>query len=349
MSRLGRTFIFIKEAWDNFLNVYPKYDYMEYYRKIKTYISKEGDNLSYCYIPYSYIVEEMEKKTKYGFDERGIPLTLYSDGSRIHNPVSVANYALGLWEMYLHTDDKLYLDKFKNLAHWFLTHFKKTEIDGKSAIVWEYKLSIPYYRIKNSFISAMAQGVAISVLLRYYTLNENKKILSICKQAAEVFSHSVKVGGVISKDENNNIWFEECASKEGISSHILNGHIFAGYGILDLYRITKDPNYLDLWNDCVKTVKNTLEDFDLGYWAGYDLLYKKPVDPKYMVHVYLPQLLSLYYIEKDTVFKKYFKKWERYMVSKGNRIHVIVSFLFCLTYIKLSSFIWKLKVKNNAR
>ncbi len=53
--------------------------------------------------------------------------------------------------------------------------------------------------------------------------------------------------------------------------HVLNGFIFALFGLYDFYKLTHSEVALDLFNEGIETLKANLKRYDLGYWSRYDL------------------------------------------------------------------------------
>ncbi len=94
--------------------------------------------------------------------------------------------------------------------------------------------------LMNPWFSGMAQGRVLSVLVRWYKFTHDPKYLEYAKY---VFNSFFKVKGshepwVTLIDENNNFWIEEYPFDE--PSHVLNGFVFAIYGLYEYYLL--DPS-----------------------------------------------------------------------------------------------------------
>ena len=101
-------------------------------------------------------------------DEEGIPL-VEIDGKTYYSPVTIAQYALGNFDMYTDTNEEKYINVVKKCADWFVenTINIKEDIFGL-AIEWDNQI----YNLPKPWISALAQGQAISVLARYYSYSK---------------------------------------------------------------------------------------------------------------------------------------------------------------------------------
>jgi hypothetical protein len=55
-------------------------------------------------------------------------------------------------------------------------------------------------------------------------------------------------------------------------AHILNGFIFALFGLYDYYRVTQDEHALELFNAGIETLRSKLHLYDTGRVTRYDLL-----------------------------------------------------------------------------
>ena len=229
-------------------------------------------------------------------------------------PVNIAQYALGNFEMYLDTKSKHYKDAFLKQADWLVSSIR---IKQGGFGVWEHNFVLPYYSFKVPWVHGMAQGLAISALLRANQLTNDNAYLETAKKAYGVFGKNMEEGGVRYVDENGNIWLEEYSVSP--PPHILNGFIFALFGVHDFYSATKNEKVLDLWKAGVQTVEKKLNLYDLGYWSLYNLVHQHPATkPYHALHV--KQLKVLYELSGKTTFREYAEKWGKCLnnpISRG--------------------------------
>jgi len=244
------------------------------------------------------------KTDKEGVLKYKIPYTNNFD----YYPVFIAGYALGCFDFYIDTNKEEYADVFMRQSEWLLNNIT---IQKENMGVWQHWYNLPYFNhYKIPWVHGMAQGLAISVLLRAYQLTNDKIYLETAKKAYGAFERDIEEGGVKYIDENGDIWLEEYAILP--PPHILNGFIFALFGIYDFYRVTKSEKALKLWNICIKTLERNLPLYDRGYWSTYDLLRKYPATRSYH-NLHIKQLKILYKLTGKEFFNTYAKRWNKYL------------------------------------
>jgi hypothetical protein len=153
----------------------------------------------------------------------------------------------------------------------------------------------------------MYQGQAISVLLRGYQYFNDLTYLNFAKEAFSFFEYSYEQGGTSRLDAEGNFWIEEYPSKQ--PSFVLNGFIYALFGILDYYRVTKDHEAKMYIDKMYSTLKNCLHKYDRGYWSVYDQLKEELVSPYYQINIHAAQMQVLFELTDEEIFQYYSKKW----------------------------------------
>jgi len=228
-------------------------------------------------------------------------------------PCDISLYALGNFEKFLDTNKEKYKNNFLKQANWLANNIS---IKGGFG-VWEHHYILPYYDFNRiPWVHGMAQGLAISVLLRAYQLTDNKIYLETAQKAYGAFEKDIEEEGVRYIDENGNVWLEEYAILP--PPHILNGFIFALFGIYDFYRITKSEKSLNLFNEGIKTLEKNLNLYDSGYWSLYNLIHKYPATKNYH-ELHIKQLRVLYKLTGKDIFNEYAKKWGDYVNKPVNK------------------------------
>lgn len=191
-------------------------------------------------------------------DSFGIPVKQYKTAGIQYNPTRIAAFALAHFNQYISNGNPNSRNTFLSMADWFL----KSE-DG----LWKYNFD--WGDLKAPWISGMAQGEGISVLVRAYLLTENAKYLDKAFQAIYPFSLSVENGGVRSKIDGKWDFLEEYPSKR--PSHTLNGFLYALVGIKDLIDIEPDVESQTGFSELIDTLSNQWFRWDLSTWSAYDL------------------------------------------------------------------------------
>jgi len=228
-------------------------------------------------------------------------------------PVDIAQYALGNFEIYLDNGNEHHKGAFLKQADWLVSNIT---IKPGGFGVWEHDFVLPYYSFKVPWVHGMAQGLAVSVLLRAHQLSGDNAYLESAKKAYGIFEKSMEEGGVRYIDKNGNIWLEEYPVSP--PPHILNGFIFALFGVHDFYSATKNEKVLDLWKAGVQTMEENLNLYDLGYWSRYNLVHQHPATKSYHA-LHVRQLKVLCELSGKTIFGVYADKWEKCLNNPINR------------------------------
>jgi len=276
-----------------------------------------------------------EEKTRYGgpFDPEGIPVLDYKGSVGLqYNPNAIAQYALGFYDLYLDTKKENFKEIFLKQADWFVENIRIIEGDIG---LWEYKFDFEYHKgLKAPWHSALAQGQGISVLARAYELTKNDIYKQAAAKAFRAFEKEItEPGGVTFTDDNGYTWFEELIFNP--PTHVLNGFIWATWGVYDYYLLTKNQKALQLFNEAVRTLEDNIHRYDIGFWTVYHLLptrLKMVVSPYYQ-RLHIIQLKATYGITGKEIFKKYAQKWEKYYSKRLYRYTALtLKCLFKLFY-----------------
>ena len=257
-----------------------------------------------------------EDFSDYKFDSNGIPLVQFHNNSKWqYNPVTVSQFGLHHFNLFLKSHSENCKKKFLAQADWLI----KNGVKGKNnSLVWHYSINIPFYEIKAPWISGMAQGEAISLLIRAYQTTNNSEYLSAAKQAFKILNVSVHEGGVLSKFPDGSLLIEEYPSK--YLSGVLNGFIFAIFGIYDYSLITQDQDSFNLFLDVINSLKKNLSFYDSGFWSYYDLKSPLRLTSQAYHRLHIEQLKQIFHITNDLIFDAYQKRWENYTHSKKCKI-----------------------------
>jgi len=249
------------------------------------------------------------------FDNNGIPMLDYHGKvGKQYNPIAIAQYALGCFNLYKRTAAKKYLDIFIKQVNWLVENLVKNK---KGIYVWNHNFDWEYRDLlKAPWYSALAQGAGLSALVRAYVLLKDKKYLKAAELALESFKYELNEGGVTYTDSDGHIWFEETIVDP--PTHILNGFMWALWGIYDYYLLTHDDSVKELFNRAVLTLHDNLKKFDLGFWSLYEqsgTKIKMIASPFYH-SLHVVQLLITYKLTGDPIFLEYHKKWDNYQENK---------------------------------
>jgi heparosan-N-sulfate-glucuronate 5-epimerase len=116
--------------------------------------------------------------------------------------------------------------------------------------------------------------------------------------------------------------------------HILNGHIFALFGLHDYARSTGDARASELFEKGVDAVRKRLPDYDLGIWSKYSLNphsgwrdHWNVAAPIYQ-QVHVDQLRFLHAITGDSIFEKWAARWDAQQHTLFGRLLEVAFVLF---------------------
>lgn len=213
-----------------------------------------------------------------------------------------------------------HLWQFYSAANWLVLH---QDQQGGWPIPVTRQLASGALQLDPGWYSAMAQGQAISLLVRAYVRTLSKKYLTAALRATELFSVSSEDGGVRAVFSGKYVWYEEYPTIP--STFVLNGFIYSLFGLYDLKTVTDrqgDSTTTILFQEGLLSLKAMLPLYDTGSGSVYDLrhfsLGSAPNLARWEYHeVHINQLLTLATISDDHIFKTIAKRWIGY--SNGHR------------------------------
>ncbi len=247
------------------------------------------------------------------FDNDGIPLNkTYIDVTEkdyVYFPISIGQMGLSVYHTYLRS--KLGQDKqrFLKFAEWFRT---QAVVEKELGARWLTDVPLPQYQNPGPWPSAFSQSRAISILLRGYQLTENEKYFQLAEEALRSFTKPVSEGGVTSFTTHGPFYEEYTAEQPTL---VLNGMIFALFGIMDFTRVyPENATAKQLFDDGINTLENILPEFDMGYWTRYNLCQAKwypEIDPATVGYqrLHISQMDVLYRFTGNGIFNEYANKF----------------------------------------
>lgn len=280
----------------------------ELFGKYNVSIREHKNSRELYYIDLTNIITRECQKLNHG-----IPVvTNNPTGMTYYNPVTISFYALHLWDRYIiYGDQGNLIDSFLSQASWLKDHSQEG--------AWVYPIAVQRYSISPGWKSAMAQGLAISVFIRAFKLTHKPEYRDAALQAAAVLVKPIEGGGCSSFDMDGLPYLEEIAVNP--PTHILNGAIFALWGLYDLEMISNE--YAMIKDKVVERLVRELPSYDTGYWSRYDLFYDAPATRGYHI-LHIAQLESLYLLTKEPVFQQYSVIWQKYLKNPHKRATAFV-------------------------
>ena len=270
-----------------------------------------------------YYMPFLEKAAYAGpHDGDGIPLLNYHGNIGLqYNPVAIAQWGLGNLNLFLRSKDEGHKRKFLAAADWLVKHLEPNSFGvpvWNHLFDWEYRtpLKAPWY-------SGLAQGQGISLLVRVAQETRRSEYLEAATRAFTSFSKSTHEGGVVFTDEHGDLWFEEYIVSP--PTHILNGFIWAAWGVYDLFLATREKAAQELFNRTVETLRENLDRYDLGFWSLYEqsgtLL--PMVASSFYHQLHITQLRLMHRLTGDDMFSQYAERWAAYARSRTKRTRAL--------------------------
>lgn len=231
-------------------------------------------------------------------DNQQIPINKTANEQIVYFPITIFQYALGAYDLYLLTNEEGYKEKFLIIVNWAL---EKQNSNGS----WNCFDQLG--DTKHEPFSAMCQGEGASVLSRAYILTKEEKYYNAAIKAIEFMTIDIKNGGTTTYKENDVIFQEYVSAK---NTSVLNGWIFAIFGLYDVVKMSKSKKYLQLLNLSLETLIRKLEEYDTGEWTNYDLQGTVASPAYHDLHIQQLEVLYELFDKKD--FFIYSQKWTNY-------------------------------------
>jgi hypothetical protein len=247
------------------------------------------------------------------FSDDGIPLYSFFGQPNIEHPIVIAQYGLAIYDRLFQKNynDEILKKNFLNISNWFI----KNKIDLKNGSGWYIHNKYPQFGLNYPFISAMAQGEAISVLTRAALLTNNSAFSDLADEAIAPFEMDVKDGGVVNYFKSIPVYEEGPSPLKTMA--VLNGFIFSLFGLYDLMLLDKNNKARLLFEKGIESVKKLLPYYDINYWTRYYLFdYPKEYCSSFTYHVLVAeQLKALYILTDEVVFLEFSNRWTDYSKS----------------------------------
>lgn len=253
-------------------------------------------------------------------DANGVLLTYRAC---VYHPIRIAQYALAQYGVWCASGDDRAREEFILHAEWLRNNQRDA---GGIPGTYVFDFAWPKYGAAPGWRSAMAQGEALSVLLRAEHMMPGSSYGDAAERAAAPFFHSIQEGGVVWRSESS-VFLEEIANEH--APHVLNGCIFALWGAWELQQCTGDARLAPLVEQTVQTLRNWLPRFDSGWWSLYSLMRcangRAHVATLKYHAFHIAQLRVLARMFGDDVFTETADRWSEYLADRTSRARVLGS------------------------
>jgi heparosan-N-sulfate-glucuronate 5-epimerase len=174
----------------------------------------------------------------------------------------LAQRALGCHEHYLESRDERWLEAMREAADLLLRN-----MDPDGGLRHTYLLGHTFPLLPPS-LSAMAQGQAASVLVRLHIETGEDEYAAGALRALEPLYVGTPDGGTRASLDGGP-WLEEYPTDP--PSYVLNGGLFAIWGLYDVAVGLNDPRARSDFDACLDTLARNAHRWDTGRWSRYDL------------------------------------------------------------------------------
>ena len=255
-------------------------------------------------------------------DPSGVPMLNYHGQIGLqYNPIAVAQWGLGNFNLFRSAKNPEARTKFLLASDWLC---QSLEPNAHGVHVWNHYFDWEYRKtLEAPWYSGLAQGQGISLLVRAHAETGDTKYSKSAALAFRSFFSDTNSGGVAFRDDAGDLWFEEYILAP--PTHILNGFIWAAWGVYDYFLATGDSEARNLFAGAVETLRKNLDRYDLGFWSRYELSGTRlPMIASPFYHrLHITQLRLMHKITGDNLFSRYAERWERYARSASKRTRAL--------------------------
>jgi hypothetical protein len=270
-------------------------------------------------------------------DSSGIPRAWYRVTGAAYWPGYIAWYGLVNLGHHLRRGDQASLDIFLNQISW-LERNAIRRADG--AVVWPMNFDYPEGSVllKAPWISAHAQGLAISALVRGWRLTRRPRLFDLLTSSTKVFQLDVGDGGIRVAFEGQVLYTEVPGGKPPA---ILDGFMTSLLGLYDWSVETEDPRVRRLFTEGIAGLKHALPRWDYRRkWSWYgNQAYLCP-PPYHRLNRLL--LMVLAQLSAEPSFADYANCWNPDHLSQLERAEIYLMFLLTKNASRFRRRTWKL-------
>jgi hypothetical protein len=222
--------------------------------------------------------------------------------------IAVGQWGLGAYERYLHGEGDEWLQAATAAGR------EAVESQRADGGLPEPQLRPHTFPVEPPWLSAMAQGQCASLLVRLFQETGDESFAEAARRALEPLRRKVSDGGVMAQ-LGEGLWPEEYPSDP--ASYVLNGGIFALWGVHDVAVGLDDPGAAALFEAGLATLAANIGRWDVGFWSRYDLfphpLVNVASSSYHVLHVHQLEAMNLISPRPELVEAE--QRWRGYLES----------------------------------
>lgn len=274
--------------------------------------------------PGEYYMHFREKSDYPGpHDASGIPMLDYHGVIGLqYNPIAIAQWGLANYNQFCATHDRVRAEKFLKAADWLCANLEQ---NAHGLWVWNHHFDWEYRdTLRAPWYSGLAQGQGISLLLRAHAHTHGEKYCEAASRAFVALTRLKSDGGVLFEDKEKNLWIEEYLVDP--PTHILNGFMWALWGVFDLWQARGDADVRNIFERGVTTLLRNLRRYDTGYWSLYEQSGTRlPMLASPFYHrLHIVQLRVMARLTGESEFASVAERWEKYAELRMNRTRALL-------------------------
>lgn len=192
------------------------------------------------------------------FDDAGIPMQRFGDLDPVYVPSRVAAFAFAHWHRAQADQCAESMAAFVTAAQWFLN-----QPDGR------IEHGFPLAGMDPPWLSCLAQGEAMSILARYYSITKDTRCIDQARAAFDWMAKPIDGGGTCDILPDGRPFLEEYPGTR--HRHVLNGCLYGVIGMLDLLRVATYAEVSAFSRNIVDATAATIKGWEARGWSLYDL------------------------------------------------------------------------------
>ena len=230
--------------------------------------------------------------------------------------VDVIQWGLGCWEHYLAGEGEAWLAAARGAADALVA---EQEREGPRAGGWVHLRAFRHtYALRPPWLSSMAQGEGASLLVRMYAETGQERYAEAARRALLPLAVDSADGGVRALLQGRPFPEEYPTSPP---SFVLNGAMFAMWGLHDVGVGLGDGDALSNFQASVDMLASNIHRWDLGYWSQYDL-FKHPlanISSSFYHDLHINQLRVMHQLAPRPALAAMADRWDADTRSAANR------------------------------
>ena len=256
-------------------------------------------------------------------DGNGVPMLDYRGHiGRQYNPIAIAQWGLGNWNLWQRTGDVGRRRRWTLAADWLV---EKLSPNQQGVPVWKHQFDWEYRdTLRAGWYSALAQGQGLSLLCRASRATGDDRYLDAAHAAFGAMTVATEEGGVLIREGTDGAWLEEVVVDP--PTHILNGFLWAMWGVRDYAIASEMRAAWALLGACTRTLRRNLHAFDCGFWSLYEQSGTRlPMLASPFYHgLHVNQLAITAQLLDQPELAEWSQRWRRYAGSAWCRRRAVV-------------------------